>query len=491
MLFTMWLNLYATRLVLRYLGIEDMGVYGVVGSIVSLFTVFSGGVTIAVQRFITYELGVENGQPNKVFCTSLNVIFVLSVVMILMLEAGGLWMLYNKVNFPPQSLDAAFWVFQFSVLTCVVNMISIPYNALIIAHEKMGAFAAISIIQTVLNFMAAYSLTYLSANRLLIYAAMLAAAGIVVRFLYQLYCHRNFDEARYHWGIDGKLMRRMGSFTGVSTTSGMLQIVSSQGIVFVINLTFGVAVNAVYAITNGQLRNAVLSFALNILKAIAPQITKTYAEGDISHHLKLVYGGSKMQVYFIYFLMIPFLVRTRQIMALWLGEVPEHTVVFARCIIFISLTYAAFETIRASVYATGRIKQFMLIPETAYIMVLPVSYVVARLTDSPDCLIGSVVAVEILICCVRVYYATKVTPITVRALLRDVLLPCAMVAIGGCLFCYYISAILPQNLLGLMALLLVSAVALIVLIYMIGVSKQERAVINKAFQTVVLRRGAS
>lgn len=234
MLFTMWLNLYATRLTLANLGIEDMGVYGVIGSIVSLFTVFTGGITSAVQRFITFELGLKDGQPNKVFCSSLNVIFILSGLMLVLLEVGGLWMLENKVNIPEASRAASFWVFQLSVLTCLVNLISIPYNALIIAHEKMNAFAVISIVQVVLNFLAAYSLSLFENNRLLLYAIMLAAASVLVRILYQIYCHRKFGEARYHREIDWDKIKAIGKFTGVSTISGVLSVMSGQGIIFII-----------------------------------------------------------------------------------------------------------------------------------------------------------------------------------------------------------------------------------------------------------------
>ena len=170
MLFTMWLNLYTTRLTLANLGVEDMGIYGVVGSIVSMFAVFSGGMGNAVQRFLTYEIGRDNGDPNKVFCSCLNVIFLLSGIIFILLEVGGLWFLHTKINIPAESMDVAQWVFQISVLTCIVNLISIPYNSLIVAHEKMNAFAAISILQVILTCASAYCLSYFPTGRLLIYA---------------------------------------------------------------------------------------------------------------------------------------------------------------------------------------------------------------------------------------------------------------------------------------------------------------------------------
>lgn len=192
MLFTMWLNLYATRLVLNNLGVEDMGVYGVVGSIVGMFTIFTSGITSAVQRFLTYELGSQKGNMNNVFCSSLNVIFILSFCVLLLLEIIGVWVLYHKINIPTSSMQAAFWVFQLSTLTCIINMISIPYNALIIAHEKMDAFAFISILQVILNCSAAYCLSFISNERLLMYGIMMAGISILIRIIYQLYCHSHF-----------------------------------------------------------------------------------------------------------------------------------------------------------------------------------------------------------------------------------------------------------------------------------------------------------
>lgn len=238
MLFTMWINLYATRLTLQNLGVEDMGVYGVVGSIVSLTGVLASGTTNAVQRFLTFELGRKDGEPNAVFCTSLNFVFLLSALTLLVLEVGGLVMLYHKVKIPAESMNAAFWVFQFSVFTCLVNLISIPYNALIIAHERMSAFAGISILQVILSCAAAYSISFFADGRLVWYGGFMAGIGLLVRIVYQVYCHRNFSESRYHFALRKDLLKDLGKFAGVSTFSGVLQVVTAEGLVLVINLTF-------------------------------------------------------------------------------------------------------------------------------------------------------------------------------------------------------------------------------------------------------------
>lgn len=473
MLFTMWFNLWTTRLVLKNLGVEDMGTYSVVGSIVGLVNVFTGGVTNAVQRFITFEAGKPDGKPNLVFSSSLNIIFILSAIVFLLLEIVGGYMLYHGVNIPSRSIDTAFWVLQFSILTCVINMISIPYNALIIAYEKMDAFAMISILQVVLTFGFAYALSWFE-YRLLVFSIMMAAVSIIVRIIYQCYCHYKFDEARYHFVIDKAQMKELGKFTGVSTLSGALQVVSSQGIVFVINWTFGVAINAVYDIAL-QLKNSILSFALNLFKAISPQITKTYANDEIETHKKLVYSGSKLEVYLICFIMIPFLFRTEYIMHLWLGVVPKYAVEFAQSTVFISLTYALFEPIRSSVFATNRITKFLLIPEGFYLLVLPTGYIVSKITNNPTHLIIVIVGMDILTCFYRTYFAVKVSPLRTRELLRNTLFPSILVAVLDCLVCYGLAKWLEINITGVVLMLTINSIVLFIIIVCLGLNKTERS----------------
>lgn len=474
MLFTMWLNLWTTRLVLANLGVEDMGVYGVVGSIVGLATVFTGGVTNAVQRFITFESGKTDGNTNLIFCTSLNVIFLLSAIVFILLESVGVYMLYYSVNIPANSVDAAFWVLQLSILTCVVNMISIPYNALVIAHEKMNAFAVISILQVVLPFCAVYTLSWFD-NRLLVYGIMMAAVSIIIRIFYQIYCHYKFDEARYHFIIDKEQLKQLGKFTGVSTASGAIQIVSSQGIVFVINWTFGVAINAVYNISL-QLKNSILSFALNLFKAISPQITKTYANNEIETHRKIVYSGSKMEAYLIFFIMIPFLFRTEFIMHMWLGKVPSYAVEFAMCAVFISLTYALFEPIRTSVLATNKITKFMIVPEFFYLLVMPIGYFVSKIWGNPILLIVVIVGMDILTCFIRTYYAVKVSPLSTVDLIKKVVFPSSLVAILDSGICYILSSILDNTITGFIIMFALNCLFLIVIIMILGLNKSERKV---------------
>ncbi len=477
MLFTMWLNLYATRLVLQNLGVDDMGVYGVVGSVVSLFAVFSSGITNTIQRFITFELGKNGGDVNKVFCSSLNVIFVLSAFILLLLESVGLWFLYNQVNIPTSSIKAAFWVYQLSVLTCIVNLISIPYNALVIAHEKMDAYAVISILQVVLTCAAAYCLSFFESQRLLIYAVLMTAISVLIRLFYQAYCHVKFRESRYHIILDKASLLQIGKYAGVTTISGILESLYNQGLVLDINWTFGVALNAVYAIAL-QLKNSVLSFAFNIYKAMSPQITKTYAAGEIETHKRLVYSASKIEVYMIYFIMIPFIFRTQYIMHLWLGDVPPYMVTFAQAIIFVSLLYAIFEPIRTAVLATDIITKFMISPNIFFLLTLPIIYLLALWSGSPVSLVTSIIIVELLGCVFRTYYALKVTPLLFKDIFKSVLFPVIRVAVLSTMGCWLISIYTDDNLIDLLILLVANSLILLSIIYLVGISSQERDVVN-------------
>lgn len=486
MLFTMWFNLWATRLVLANLGVEDMGVYGVVGSIVGLFSVLTGGVTSAVQRFITFELGRKDGDTSKVFCTSLNVIFLLSLFILVVLEIAGVWFLNSGVRIPERSRDAAFWVFQLSVATSIIAMIAIPYNALIIAHEKMDAFAFISILQVLMNWGAAYCLSSIAKDeRLVVYAILLTVVSVIIRVIYQVYCVVKFPEGRYHFILDRKLLREIGKYTGISTTSNILQTLSGQGVIFIINWTFGVGINAVYQIA-GQLKNSVLSFSLNIFKAISPQITKTYADGEHERHEKLVYSGSKIELYMILLILIPFIFRAPYIMHLWLGNVPQYTTFFCMCTIFQSLLYACIEPIRTAVYATNRISRFMIIPEVFYLVaVLLVSFLVAKLTGDPRAMIFTVVAIDIITGGIRIYYAREVSFVRFRPLAVKVLLPVCKVAIPAAIVCYGLSVVTKETLLGLVLLLLINTTVMFFLVYFVGIDRQERNVINVIIKKIV------
>lgn len=488
MFITMWFNLWATRLVLSALGVDDMGVYGVVGGIVGLFSVLTGSVTSAVQRFLSYELGRGTTGMQRVFAASLTAVVVVLAVVLLLVETGGLLYLHSVANIPPERLVAAKAVFQFSALTCLMQLLTIPYVALILAHERMGAFSLISLVQVVAGWAVAHSLTLMEeGRRLAVYAALLFLAGGVVWMLYVWYCRKMFPESRCLPAYDRGLLRAIGKFAGIGTVSNMLQTLSGQGLVLIINALFGVALNAVYMIAL-QLKNAVLSFGMNIFKAISPQITKTYAARQTDIYRRLVCSGSKAEVYMVLLIFLPFLFKTDYILHLWLGNVPEHTVAFCRCCVVLSVIYAAFEPIRTAVYAVGRIGRFLLVPDAFYFVAsLGAAYLVGSLTGKPGWMIFTVVMVEIVTCSMRVWYAAEVCRISLSEFFSHIFCPCLKVGLAGGLVCFALSQCFADSLLPFVCFLGVNSLLLMAVIWLVGLSPKERSLVRKGCQWLLNR----
>ena len=457
MLFTMWINLWATRLVLANLGVEDYGIYGVVGGVVSMFAVLNGGMTNAVNRFLAYEQGKKEGDLNLIFCNCVNIVVLLSIITAIILECVGLWFLQNKLQIPATKMDAAFWVFQFSTIVCIVNILSIPYNAMIIAKEKMGAFAYISIIQVVLNFISVCSLKYISENRLFWYALFLLFVAVIFRLINQMYCRLRFKESRYHFGYSSAIIKSIGQFVGYSMFDGI--------------------VNVIFSFAN-QVRGYVLTFSQNIQKAIEPQIIKNYAANDDYHFNQLISKGSMFQMVLSLMVMIPLLIRTQQILELWLGAVPEHLCHFVRIVIFMSLIYAVTCPVITGALATGKIKQFLLVGNVIYVIALIGFYLLSLKGISVDCLVVGFVLIEFIIAFYRVYRLSVISNFKVIAFIRQSFLPCTAAGLITFIIMIYLNNYISYTVLGLLFHVCVSCALITVLAYLLCLSKNERKRMN-------------
>lgn len=489
MLFTMGLNLLSTRLILQNLGVEDMGVQGIVSSIVSVFSFFNSGLATTLQRFMSVEIGYgRKGDVSQIFSTSLSIVLFFITVLLIILESAGSFILNNFISIPSTSLFAANIVYQLSILTCLINVLLIPFMALIIANERMGAFAWISTLQVLLTTLITWGIGLFDENRLIIYTIGLTLISVGTTMCYALYCHRQLHaHISYSLTWNRDEIKKMGKFVGVTSLADVLLMIANQGIVFIINWTLGVAFNAIYSIAL-QLKNSVMSFAFNVFKAMAPQITKTFVEGNYELHKKIVYTGAKIQVFLIFLILIPFLFQTDLILQLWLKEVPPYTNVFCQATIFLSLNYAAFEPIRTAVLATGRISRFMFIPNTFQLIVLPVSLLIAYYTNNPTLIIIIIVVIDILTCLLRIWYGMKVSPLQGKELISQVLQPCLIVLLFGSLSGYFFSQILPANLYGFITLLVIQSIALLVIIYFVGITRYERTTIKNYISRLKLNK---
>ena len=351
-------NLYMSRVILDNLGITDYGVYNAVGGVIAMFSVVSGALSSSISRFITFELGKGNSQRlHNIFSSSLIIQVCIAFLIILISEPIGIWFLNNHMNIPPDRIIAANWVLQCSLITFCINLIAVPYNACIIAHERMSAFAYISVLEAILKLLVAFILPVILFDKLIIYAILLVAVALIVRGAYSIYCKRNFDECHYKFIYDKKLLKEMTGFAGWNFLTNTAYIFNTQGVNILINLYFGVALNAARGIAT-QVEGAVMQFVNNFTMALNPQITKSYAQGNKQEMFSLVCLGSKFSCFLMMFFAIPLIFEADYILSLWLKNVPLHTVTFVQLSVIAAIIDKMGITCTTACLATGKAKDY-------------------------------------------------------------------------------------------------------------------------------------
>ena len=489
MLFMMFVSLYTSRIILNALGVEDYGVYNVVGGLVSMFTMISGALSTSISRFLTYELGKKSQQKlNLIFSTSVIIQLVISAIIFILVEIGGLWFLSNKMVIPLDRLFAAKCVLHLSLFTLVINIISIPYNAVIIAHEKMKAFAYISILETVLKLAVAYTIMYFSfGDNLILYSVLMCFIAIAIRIIYITYCKRNFEECRVSlFSFDKELLKEMFGFAGWSFIGAAAQLLRDQGGNILLNLFGGPAVNAARAISF-QVRSAVTSFSTNFMTALKPQITKSYANGDLNYMFTLIFQGTRISYYMLLLLSIPVLLNTEYLLSVWLGEVPTHTILFVKLGLILGLIESLSTTLVTAAAATGKIKNYQLVVGGLYILNLPISYLLLRNDFFPEVII--IVAICLAICCLfsRIYMLKDMINFPTVLFLRRVLLKVSIVSFISIAIPYIIYINVEQNIFSFFLTSIISVLCTTICIYFIGCSNDEKLLLKQKINQLIIK----
>ena len=422
MLFLMLISLYTSRVILNALGVEDYGIYNVVGGVVTMFSVLSGSMSSAISRFITFELGTGNAERlKKIFSSSVTIQALLALIIIVLAETIGLWFLNQKMVIPDTRVVAANWCFQFSIVTFAVNLVSIPYNASIIAHEKMSAFAYISIIEGLGKLLIAWGIAIAPFDKLLFFAVMVAIFAWSIRLVYATYCKRNFPECTYCFAFDYDLLKQMFGFAGWNFIGASSAILRDHGGNIILNIFYGPAVNAARAISV-KVSTVVTSFVQNFMMALNPQITKSYAIGNKSYMFKLIFQGARLSYYILLLLCVPILLNTHFILVLWLKLVPDHTVLFVQLFLLFAMSESISNPLVIAMQATGKIKNYQIVVGSLQMMNLPIAYLCLYLGAIPESIV--LVAIVISQCCLaaRLFMLRKMIGLQVRLYLRKVYL---------------------------------------------------------------------
>lgn len=474
MLFIMGVTLYTSRVILQVLGIEDYGIYSVVGGIVTMFTFLNGGMMSATQRYLTFELGKGNKeQLNKVFCTALQIHALISFIIVLLSETLGLWFLYEKMVIPHERMGAAMWVFQCSIIVCVVNIMSIPYNAMIIAHEKMSAFAYISVFEVILKLLIVYLLCIISWDKLVVYAILLLLVQITIRIIYSRYCNKNFPESRYKHKFHKGLFREMSSFAGWSFWGNLASILYTQGLNIMLNIFFGPVVNAARGIAV-QVQSAVQQFVSNFQVALNPQITKNYAKGNLSQMHSLIFRSARFSFLLLLFITLPILIETEYILSIWLGQVPENTVIFTRLMICVALLHTFSNPCMIANQATGKVKLYQTIVGGTLLLILPVSYIFLSL-GAPAYIVFIIhICVEMIAQLVRMILLKKIIRLPLLEYVNNIYLPVLIVTSISIILPIIIYIYLSQGIIRLAIVTTACLLSVLMTSIFIGLTSTER-----------------
>ena len=356
-LLIMAISLFSSRIILQALGVDDYGLYGAIGSIVMMFTIINNTLAVGTSRFLTFELGRNDDvRLKKTFSAAFAMHAAMALILFVLLESVGLWFVNYKMQIPEGREFAANVIFQLSILSCMFSLTQVPYSALIIAHEKMSVYAYVGIVEAVFKLALIFALLYVPfKDNLIAYGIIMVAWSVGLQIFYRFYCRKHFAESKLEICRDksvykGMLTYSMWDFVGQFCATG-----NNQGINVLINIFFGVSINAARAVAY-QVENALMQFSNNFLTAVNPQIVKAYAQNDHKRFFELIFESGKYAYYLLFLVSLPVFLETKYILSIWLVEVPDYTVLFLRCVIAITLFTTANRPVVLGVHATGNVK---------------------------------------------------------------------------------------------------------------------------------------
>lgn len=473
----MLISLYTSRVVLSTLGVDDYGIYNVVGGFVAMFAVISGALSSSISRFITFELGHgDKSKLNLIFSTSVNIQIFIGILILILGETIGVWFLNNQLNIPAERITAANWVLQCSLLTFIVNLLSVPYNAAIIAHERMKAFAYVSILEALLKLAIVYLLIICKFDKLILFSILNLVVAVVIRFVYGVYCSRHFSECTYRFVYDKSLLKEMTGFAGWNFMTNGAYIFNTQGVNLLVNVFFGVYANTARGLAT-QVDAAIMQFVTNFTTAINPQIIKAYASGDKEAMFKLVCRGAKFSYFMLLLFAIPFICEADTILKLWLGDVPLHTTTFLRLTVLSSMVNIIGNTQYTACQATGNIRNYTLIITSIGCLVFPLTWILYRIGLPVESTYVVFIIIYFILDVVRLFLMHSLLQFPIGMFVRKVFIVIIGVSIISSIFPIIGIICLPPTWWRLFVTLTLSTVSIGLSIYIIGLDSSEKKLI--------------
>lgn len=471
--------LYTSRVVLATLGETDYGIYNVVGGIVTLFTFLNFAMGCATNRFITFELGKRDAHGvNVAFSNAVVIHAIIAVIILILGETLGLYFFNTQMNIPADRMYAASWVYQLSIFTCMVNILSVPYNALITSHEKMNAYAIISILETVLKLVIVWMLVVFSYDKLILYAVLMFTVGLIIRIVNQVYSSKTFRNVHFLWPKDRKMLKDMLTFAMWSLVGSAGVIMADQGQNILLNMYFGPAVNAARGVAT-QVKTAVVNLSNNFGQAVAPQINKSFAGGNVEYMHTLIFAMSKYTFFLLFIMTLPICLEAKTLLSIWLVDVPEHSVIFLQLMLVISILTALGQPLSNAAGANGKIRNFQILVGGSNLLLVPLTWFVFKLQDKP--IPEWAFYAQIFICVVaqivRLILVKPLINLSLREYAQKVCVPCVLVTVASSTIPVIVKVLLPDNIMSFFVVVIVSVISVSVFVLTIGMRAHERQVI--------------
>lgn len=481
MLFLVLISLYTSRIVLQILGIEDFGINNVVGGIISFLGFLTSSLAGASSRFLTFALGKGDfNELKKTFNNIISIHILFAIIIFFIGETIGLWFMLNKLNIPPNREFAAFWVYQFSIITAMGGFICMPYNAAIIAHEKMSAFAYLTIGDAILKLLAVFLLTISPYDKLIVYSAMILCIQLFDFIIYIIYCTRNFKETHFSkLKIEKKQFKEIFFYAGWTMNGNLAVFGYTQGLNILLNIFFNPIVNAARGIAV-QVQTIINNFSYNFQMAINPQLTKSYAQNDLKRMHSLIIASSKFSVFLLYLICLPLILQAPIVIKWWLGEFPTHTIPFLRLILITSMLFALSNPIGTAIHATGKIKKFQLIEGSALLTIVPISYIQLRFFNlPPESIFITHIIIEVLTQYIRIKIVLPQIDLPIKLYINNAIIPIFKVLIFSSIIPIFLYLLIENTLINFFVTIISNTCSCCICIYLWGCTKQERQIISK------------
>lgn len=489
MLLSTLVTLYTSRVVLNTLGISDYGIYNVVAGVIVMFGFLNSAMAASTTRFLTYENPSGDIEKlRKVFNVSLTIHVIIAILVFILAETIGLWFLNTYINIPVERMSAVNWVYQFSIFTFIFNVLSAPYNASIIANERMSVFAYVGIFEVLLKLISVGLLFVFLFDKLILHAFLLFLVSVILRLVEGFYCGINFEEckkSRLKW--DKKLLIEMGSFAGWNLFGVAAGVGYNQGVNILLNVFFGVTINAARGIAT-QVQGAVSNLVTNFQMASAPVITKAYSQKEYQNSFNLVFSTSKFSFYLLLFLTIPILIQTKTILELWLKIIPDYTVVFTQLVMIDILINSLSGALHILVQATGNVKKYQLIVSGLLLLNLPTSYLLLKLGFRPETTILISIIYSILALFLRLIILKNDISFPLKNYLSSVLIRVILVGILSILIPFGINLYLPYSLYNFIFIGAISSFSIVFSVFIFGINHSERDFLLTKAQELFVKR---